>query len=370
MHSVMLLREGLVDALTQAKEPKVNILGVNISRQPLLQALKINKQGDVLTLSYGNISWPEAKAKFGGQWITTPALDSQPCLQISLDHTTMRFLDKPAEYIKGTFEGTTYLNILTERITEPTAPGINILEFLPALQHAMTYAATDDTRPILHCILFEFSGTKLTLVGADGFRLGVFKVPCKLKYKPFTLDTSDLVKVCHLIKAAKATGTGKGKSWPDIYMAQDKDSVTFTCQYASVKCLKVTGNYPAYQTLIPKAGTKVEVMAWQLLEAVQNANVAARDGSGIVRLVFTGNEASISAVSQEESESQVKIPAKVEAACKVAANGRYLADTLKQIGDAKVKIFVTTPSSPIRFEWPGNTVVIMPMFVQWGEDKD
>jgi len=348
---VKLLRKNLIDALAQSKEVKVNILGVTVKRQTLLQLLKLNNQDEILSLAYGNLSWPKPES---------------PCLQISLNHTTMRFLDRPAEWLYGSFEGATYLNILTESATnQDSQSGIDIKAFLSALQNAMIYAATDGTRPVLQCVRFEFTGAKLSLIGADGFKLCIFKLPCKVKSKPFIIDTSDLSKVRQLMKAAKASGTGRNKTWPDIYIDQDKDSVTFTCQYATVKCSKVLGNYPDYTQLIPKGGTQVEVMAAQMLEAVQNVNTTARDGSGTIRLTFTGNEGQVSSRSEDISETAVKIDAKVQADCKVAVNGRYLLDTLKQAGDSKVTIFVTTSSNPIRFEWSNSVVVIMPMFVQW-----
>ncbi len=378
---VKVQRESLVNALTQTKEPNVNIMGVTLRRAMLLQALKINNQDNIVALEYGNLSWDRQNK--GENFID--AVKSAPCLQVSLNHTTMRFLNYPDP--RNPFS-VAALNILTESAPETAGTGINIQEFLPALQKAMVYAATEQTRPILCCVRFEFSGTKLSLIAADGFRLGIFKLPCAVKSKPFLIDTSDLVKVCQLMRAAKPDGFGQGKTYtyPDIYMSQNKDSVTFTCQYASVKCLKVSGNYPQYDQLIPKEGTQIKIIASQMLEAVQNVSIMARDGEGIIRLTFTGQEGQISARSEELGDTIVKIAAIAQADCKVAANGRYLIDTLKQIPAPKpvkvissrvgkgilkyppekpIDMFITNKKSPIRFEWPDSTSIIMPMFVQW-----
>ncbi len=87
---VKVQRKSLIDALTQTKEPNVNILGVTLSRSTLLQTLKINNQDDVLNISYGNLSWDAYYEPNEYHNPHVEALKPQPCLQVSLNHTTIR----------------------------------------------------------------------------------------------------------------------------------------------------------------------------------------------------------------------------------------------------------------------------------------
>ena len=52
-------------------------------------------------------------------------------------------------------------------------PNIGVTELAETLARLLPFTARDDNRPVLQCVNFEAKDGKLTLVGADGFRLAV-----------------------------------------------------------------------------------------------------------------------------------------------------------------------------------------------------
>jgi hypothetical protein len=70
----------------------------------------------------------------------------------------------------------------------------------------------------------------------------------------------------------------------------------------------------------------------------------------------------------EDGEGEATIEA--QGAAKTAVSARYLAQTLKALGGmAEVKLSADT-KAPILFSVDGYRVVVMPMFVNWGEAQE
>jgi DNA polymerase III sliding clamp (beta) subunit (PCNA family) len=372
-------RANLVKRLTAVKESDLNILGINIRKQAFLNIIK-SLDNDILELSTGLITWRDELDEHGK--VIPCGIKDKPCLQVYANHSlvksTMRFVSQEVVAWGRDYKGTCVINLATGRDTTEVKPDITIdgEDFAKAVKNIAVYAATDETRPVLAGVFFKFGKHDLTLAGADGFRLGITKLKFtgELSGKhEYILPATDLIKrICPL--AAMSEGKGKRKECNPIGLTLTDDAITFVKDSQSVTIGKIQGNFPQYDQLIPKDGIKITVNASQMLEAVKNISISARDGSGILRLKASGDKVTISAVSQEVSESETDIPAIVTEPCKIAANARYWLATLGQIADKewnnKLDLYVTTPSSPMRIEWPNYTAVIMPMFIQWGEDKD
>ena len=107
-------------------------------------------------------------------------------------------------------------------------------------------------------------------------------------------------------------------------------------------------------------------MAPDFERAVLRVRGIAKEGAGIVRLVWTETELTVSAKSEEKGESEAKIPANaLDGPGHIALNVSYLVEYLKG-KDSFVTFGVTNDSSPVLFQYPRTpATVVMPMFVQW-----
>jgi hypothetical protein len=115
---------------------------------------------------------------------------------------------------------------------------------------------------------------------------------------------------------------------------------------------------------------KVKLMAPELRNAVRRLEGIARDGTGIVRLIWTESGMTVSARSEEKGEISAEIPVQPESLPgRVALNVKYLLNYLEN-KEGVITLGKDEGSSPALFHYGSKPVVaIMPMNVQWDDDK-
>ncbi|KKK57649.1 hypothetical protein LCGC14_3052340 [marine sediment metagenome] len=85
---IKVFRENVIKSLSSIKDDNVSIADVAIDRRKLLAALRLQTE-DRLIINYGKVSWHEVTEH------STNDVDNETCIQISCDHTVMRFLNRP-----------------------------------------------------------------------------------------------------------------------------------------------------------------------------------------------------------------------------------------------------------------------------------
>jgi DNA polymerase III sliding clamp (beta) subunit (PCNA family) len=400
---IKVLRENLIKQLSGIEEDNIGIASIEFSRKKLINALKLQKDANMLTINYGLMSWhydyqhhaPEYEWQDDDHGLShkveTPAwyeykpCDKKPtpCIQFTMESNgvrqTMRFAHSPITSRKTGKIETNHLNFIDSDNPVPkgvlTGIPLDTAILIRALEFALSGVAPDESIPTLCCILFDCMDDKIRIVGADGFRLPVSTIEATGISKDKILI--DKLDVARLVKFLKSTtiGFGKHKYYPDTYLSvgQDNTTVYFKTENGELHFDRRDFTYPDYTQLIPKDGSKVEFIASEFLQAVKSVTEFSRDGSGIIRLIFThDNEVGKIAISarSEENESANECPAKVEYARKIAINSKYLIDVLSHMGDQNVTMRLTDPSSPMVFECAelGFQETTMPMFTQWGPD--
>ena len=375
--TIKVLRETVIKQLASIKDDNVSIAGIAIERRKLLEVLKLQKQpsADMLTIEYGNTSWHYDYAnKSDGSWVEDPfTLEPTASIQISCDHTVMRFFNCPKH--KGYGEpAITPLNFVDHaEYKKPKLTGITLdtQELIKALTFALTCVARDETSPPLACILFDSGDNVLKLVSADGFRMAIAPITAEdIPSHKFLIHSGDISKLLVFLKAIKPVGAGKGKCYPEVYLKYSKGSIKFSHDAGTLVLNRQSLTFPNYEMLIPKDGAKIEFIADDMLRAAKSLANICNNGSSIIRLYFQQGDPAgkilFSANSNEYGESTAECDALVESDCKIAVNVNYLIDMLRLCKDIKMSVKITNSSSPMLFEMPDNwRQVTMPMFVQW-----
>jgi DNA polymerase-3 subunit beta len=248
---------------------------------------------------------------------------------------------------------------------------VDVSEFKKGVSRVVFAAATDESRPVLTGIDAQFEGSVLTLAAADGFRLAVYKMalaePVAQKVKAI-IPSKTLAEVSRLIADADETIS--------ITVDTQKSQILFKLKNVELVSQLLQGSFPQYSQIIPQSHTtRVVLDVPQFLRAARAAQIFARDGGGIVRLIMTPGSGktpgrlSITARSEEIGDDQAELDAAVSGEeAKIAFNGKYLLDVLSVLTEDQVALEVTGPSSPgvIRPVGTDNYIhVVMPMFVQW-----
>jgi hypothetical protein len=141
---------------------------------------------------------------------------------------------------------------------------------------------------------------------------------------------------------------------------------------ASVVINLIQGNPPDFLALIPKGEPVLQsqLFAPQLEAAVKRVRDIAKDGSGIVRMVFADGKLTVSAKGEEKEISATMDTLNTQGEPgRTALNHKYVLDYLS----GKQGIIILSKHSdtgPVVFQYQNSPrVLIMPMFVQWGDEK-
>ncbi|PKN81639.1 MAG: DNA polymerase III subunit beta [Chloroflexi bacterium HGW-Chloroflexi-9] len=250
------------------------------------------------------------------------------------------------------------------------AINIDAARLRAAIAQTVFAAATDDSRPVLTGVHFQFKDGTLRLAAADGFRLSVH-----------TMEIDSQVDRAAIVPARALGELGRllveaGDGQVAITFNLAGTQVQFDVGHARLIANLIQGSFPNYDQLIPaNYNTRTEVAVAEFMRETRIASIFARDGSGIVRIIGTPGEGStpgrlvITARADEVGDNEGIMDALVEGAeSKIAFNGRYLTDVLNVIDTDRVAIETTSPSSPGVLRPVGNdrfVHVVMPMFVQW-----
>ncbi|MDP2327810.1 MAG: DNA polymerase III subunit beta [Dehalococcoidia bacterium] len=250
------------------------------------------------------------------------------------------------------------------------AINIDAARLRAAIAQTVFAAATDDSRPVLTGVHFQFKDGTLRLAAADGFRLSVH-----------TMEIDSQVDRAAIVPARALGELGRllveaSEGQVAITFNLAGTQVQFDVGHARLIANLIQGSFPNYDQLIPaNYNTRTEVAVAEFMRETRIASIFARDGSGIVRIIGTPGEGStpgrlvITARADEVGDNEGIMDALVEGAeSKIAFNGRYLTDVLNVIDTDRVAIETTSPSSPGVLRPVGNdrfVHVVMPMFVQW-----
>jgi len=125
-------------------------------------------------------------------------------------------------------------------------PNIGGLELAEALNRVLPFTATEDTRPVLQCILFRAKEGKLTMVSADGFRLAMVTLDYDGEGEAL-INRDDLRGMTNALRRAHRVALSFEKSGDSL----DGVSLVIDTELVRYKWTSVGGNFPEYEKLIP-----------------------------------------------------------------------------------------------------------------------
>jgi DNA polymerase-3 subunit beta len=231
-------------------------------------------------------------------------------------------------------------------------PNVGASELAEALARVLPFTATEDTRPVLQCVLFKAGDGKLTLVSADGFRLAVIGLDYDGEGQAL-INRDDLKGIINALKRAKRARVGfEGED------AAKASSLIIDTELIRYKWASVDGSYPDYEKLIP---TEFNTFAhFDTVEAVKAANsLKALSDSRAYPVDLTIGDSKIT-MANPDNKGQAEIPADTLGQGFVRIDGQYFADALRACG-GMVDFKLNNAYSPMLFTVDGYQLVVMPM---------
>ena len=167
-----------------------------------------------------------------------------------------------------------------------------------------------------------------------------------------------------------------GQTVHEVVFVTDAQHVLFRLRTAELLTTAITGSFPNYGQLIPRAyNSRAMIDVRQFSQELRRAAHITRAGNGLVRLqLLRGEEAGtarmvVSARAEGIGEHRGEMDVTLEGEpAKIAFNSQYLQDVLQVLDCNQVALETTSPDKPGVFRPVGAesyTYVVMPMFVQW-----
>lgn len=215
-------------------------------------------------------------------------------------------------------------------------------DFATAIAQVAFAASRDDVTPVLTGVQLEVSGTKLSLVATDRYRVALREIPWDGGGTASDEPTTALVPARTLTEVGKTFAHGG-----DISIAfsgsGDREIIAFTAGNKTVTSLLIKGNFPPVRRLFPEQTEHHAVLnTAELAEAVRRVSLVL-DRSAPLRFTFTTDSVSMDASGTEQARATESVDSNlVGEDVTLGLNPQYLLESLGAVKSEFVRITFTS----------------------------
>ena len=216
-------------------------------------------------------------------------------------------------------------------------------DFATAIAQVAFAASRDDVTPVLTGVQLEVSGTSLSLVATDRYRVALREIPWDGGAAASDEPTTALVPARTLTEVGKTFAHGG-----DISIAfsgsGDREIIAFTAGNKTVTSLLIKGNFPPVRRLFPEQTEHHAVVnTAELAEAVRRVSLVL-DRSAPLRFTFTSDSVSMDASGTEQARATESVDATLQGGDDVTLglNPQYLLESLGAVKSEFVRITFTS----------------------------
>jgi DNA polymerase-3 subunit beta len=215
-------------------------------------------------------------------------------------------------------------------------------DFATAIAQVAFAASRDDVTPVLTGVQLEVSGTRLSLVATDRYRVALREIPWDGGTSASEEPTTALVPARTLQEVGKTFAHGG-----DISIAfsgsGDREIIAFTAGNKTVTSLLIKGNFPPVRRLFPEATEHHAVVnTAELAEAVRRVALVL-DRSAPLRFTFTADGVSMDASGTEQARASESVDATlVGEDVTLGLNPQYLLESLGAVRSEFARVTFTS----------------------------
>ncbi|RKT31591.1 DNA polymerase III beta subunit [Microbacterium sp. AG1240] len=215
-------------------------------------------------------------------------------------------------------------------------------DFATAIAQVAFAASRDDVTPVLTGVQLEVSGTRLSLVATDRYRVALRDIPWDGGTSASDEPTTALVPARTLQEVGKTFAHGG-----DISIAfsgsGDREIIAFTAGNKTVTSLLIKGNFPPVRRLFPEATEHHAVVnTAELAEAVRRVALVL-DRSAPLRFTFTADGVSMDASGTEQARASESVDATlVGEDVTLGLNPQYLLESLGAVRSEFARVTFTS----------------------------
>jgi DNA polymerase-3 subunit beta len=352
-------RERLVQALSRAQAPKVEVIDIELGRKGLLNYLRLLGGTNIVRIvpSNGDAS-PSRMGRASGERVADKRL------KVVCGSNTGYLEDGAWVTEKIKYEDICQLRVSPNSSIKPNLGGTELAE---ALSRVIPFAAKGDDRPVLGCIRFAQKDGKLTLTSADGFRLAEVSLDFEDGEGEVLVPAKELKGLTTALRKAKRANL----SFENGGEGLDSKRLVIDTELMRYKWGGVNGTYPDYEKVIPTefaAETRFDTR--DMLRASASLGALFLDSDTAIIITIKNGMMTLSVKDDKggvlpwKGEAQIEVQTEGEAI--TAVNGAYLRQALKALG-GMAELKVKDPQSPMLFSIDGYRIVVMPVAIGLGK---
>ena len=215
-------------------------------------------------------------------------------------------------------------------------------DFATAIAQVAFAASRDDVTPVLTGVQLEVSGTQLSLVATDRYRVALREIPWDGGTTASDEPTTALVPARTLTEVGKTFSHG-GNISITFSGSGDREIIAFTAGNKTVTSLLIKGNFPPVRRLFPEQTEHHAVVnTADLTEAVRRVSLVL-DRSAPLRFTFTAEGVSMDASGTEQARASESVDATlVGDDVTLGLNPQYLIESLSAVRSEFVRITFTS----------------------------
>jgi len=218
-------------------------------------------------------------------------------------------------------------------------------DFGTAIAQVAFAASRDDVTPVLTGVQLEVSGTQLSLVATDRYRVALRDIPWDGGRAASDETTTALVPARTLTEVGKTFSHG-GDISISFSGAGDREIIAFTSGNKTVTSLLIKGNFPPVRRLFPEqTDHQAVVNTADLIEAVRRVSLVL-DRSAPLRFTFTPDGVSMDASGTEQARASESVDATLTGEdVTLGLNPQYLLEALGAVRSEFTRITFTSSES-------------------------
>ncbi|MBN9195484.1 MAG: DNA polymerase III subunit beta [Microbacterium sp.] len=215
-------------------------------------------------------------------------------------------------------------------------------DFGTAISQVAFAASRDDVTPVLTGVQLEVTGTQLSLVATDRYRVALRQIPWDGGAAASEDATTALVPARTLTEVGK-TFAHSGDISISFSGSGDREIIAFTSANKTVTSLLIKGNFPPVRRLFPEQTEHHAVVnTADLAEAVRRVSLVL-DRSAPLRFTFTAEGVSMDASGTEQARASESVDATlVGEDVTLGLNPQYLLEALSAVRSEFTRITFTS----------------------------
>ena len=268
---------------------------------------------------------------------TLKTFPEQPLTFVVEDNNTIEISSNHGKYVLAYASADEFPKSISLDSPSTTIVSADILA--TAISKTIFAAGSDDLRPVMSGVFFQFSTESLTFVATDAHKL--------VKYSRTDVkanETAEFIMPKKPLNLLKGILSG---SDDNVSIEYNESNAKFSFENSVLICRLIDGKYPNYEAVIPKENPNhLTISRNQFLNSVKRVSIFSNKTTHQIRLKIAGAELNISAEDIDYSnKAEERLTCDFQGDdMQIGFNSRFLTEMLSNLNANDVQLEMSMPN--------------------------